>query len=296
MKWLLGLIILYVLGSILLSRWPSLGMMEKIWVLIFIAILVSALVPGLRPLAVKLLLVAFFLFFLMSLYDRAKLAYQTTTGNLRATASYMALDLWNTGKNWLGSLKPSLFGPDTLLDMAGETQKADAAYVECLSAAVTELDEQNLLPRNLQLEARSCLPKLAQDAACMTRVKQIISEANPYQEQRCAQHNALDRARAGIHPFANILCIKWLPEALQDKLCLDRQGGASAAGKSADTGYQFDENRVRCLFSFAEANSMADCNQYTQDLQQWEQCIVTVARSRFGDNATPYLRQCGAIP
>lgn len=296
MKWLLGLIILYVLGSILLSRWPSLGMMERIWVVVIIALLVSALVPGLRPLAVKLLLAAFFLFFLMSLYDQAKLAYQTTAGNLQATASYMALNLWNTGKNWLGSLKPSLLGPGTLLDMASETQKADAAYVECLSTAVTELDGQNRLPGNLQLEARGCLPKLAQDAACMTRIKQIISEADPYQEQRCAQHNTLDRARAGIHPLANVLCIKWLPEALQDKLCLDRQRGASTADGSADTGYRFDENRVRCLFSFAEANNMADCNQYTQDLQRWEQCIVTVARNRFGDNATPYLRQCGAVP
>lgn len=295
MKWLLGLIILYVLGVTLLGRWPSLGTMEKIWVLIFLVLLVSLVVPGFRPLAVKLLLLVFFLFFLMSLYDKARQAYQATAGNLRATAGYTALDLWNTGKEWLGSLKPSL-GADTILGMGSEAQKADAAYTDCLVTAVGELDKQNRLPRNLQAEARQCLPKLPQDAACMKRVQEIIYEADPFQGERCAQHNALDRAKAGIKPIADVFCIKWLPEVLQDTFCLDRQGNRAEAGKASDAGYQFDENRVRCLFSFAEANSMAECNSYTQDLQKWEHCIVTAAQSRFGAAATPYLKQCGASP
>lgn len=126
----------------------------------------------------------------------------------------------------------------------------------------------------------------------MKRVQEIIYEADPSRGGQCAQRNALDRARAGVKPIADVLCIKWLPEALQDKLCLDRQG----KHPDADVTYKFDENRVRCLFRFAEANSMADCNAYTQDLQKWEHCIVTAARSRFGDAATPYLKQCGASP
>ena len=178
MKLLIGIILAYVLGVTLLGAWHGLGPMEKIWAIAFVAVLASLLIPALRPLAARVLILIVIVFFLVNLYGKAVSAYHAAAGNLRTTASYLALDAWQTGKKWVGSLLPSI-GTGTAVDMAERARAADAAYVQCLGNVIAEQAGRGLVsPANRQY-ANTCLAQASPDEACMRIVLGWIQEMIP---------------------------------------------------------------------------------------------------------------------
>ena len=300
MKLLIGIILAYVLGVTLLGAWHGLGPMEKIWAIAFVAVLASLLIPALRPLAARVLILIVIVFFLVNLYGKAVSAYHAAAGNLRATASYLALDAWQTGKKWVGSLLPSI-GTGTAVDMAERARAADAAYVQCLGNVIAEQAGQGLIsPANRQY-ANTCLAQASPDEACMRIVLGWIQENDPSQGQRCVQGNVLGRARAGTGAIANVLCARWLPESVQNIVCVDRwnsQTTQTGAAPATDSAYRYDPNRANCLLGVVSAQGIAafQCNEFRENPQRWEQCVIDAIRGRLGSTAQPYLRQCGAAP
>ncbi|MCE7901506.1 MAG: hypothetical protein DYH20_02340 [Gammaproteobacteria bacterium PRO9] len=298
MKFLLGLILLVVLGSVMPGIWHGLGTMEKVWAIIILVGLASLFIPGLRPLAVKMLLLVLLIIFLVGMYGKARQAYHATMGNLKATAGYMAMDLWQTGKDWLGSLVPSLTGSDDLLDMAAGARTADEAYGRCLVDAATSLGKQGRIPAGSLGTVNTCAPRMAQDASCMNRLEQIVTEADPSEAQRCVRNNVVGRGQAGIKPLADKLCFNWLPEFIQDKVCVDKWSTPAGSAEPGTPASTTDINQVNsCLYTILLDNKVeaSACDQYAQgkDPQRWQQCAAQRTRQTFGTRADAQLRQCG---
>jgi hypothetical protein len=278
----------------LASIWSGLGIWEKFWLIVILALVASLLIPGLRgviiPLVVPFVLVVLALLFVYNTF----LKWQEAGHDLVVAVQQVMEGGWNSVASIVEKFIPGL-GAGTVVDQAIAKQKADAAYHQCLLDA---------MPDASKAQGAACMGKpTAEREQCLENILSDDSRTpgGIAALQDCRQRKEVFGAGAEyVKPFVDIFCLPFLPEFMQDWVCIDR---AKKGDTPAAATVRTDQPYVDCIWGIINNTSSGtvavpagDCEQYKNDRPKLVQCAVQKARASTNEWVQRSLPYCEAIP
>jgi len=289
--------VVIIVGPLWLAQiWGTLGIWEKFWLVVILAVILSFFVPGLRaiiiPLVVPFVLVVLAALFVYNTFVK----WQEAGHDLMFAVQQVAEGGWNSVVSIAEKFIPSL-GAGTVVDEALAKQKADAAYHKCLLDAMPDASKTQgaACMGNPTAEREQCLENILSDDS---RTPGTIAAL-----QDCRQRKEVLGAGAEyVKPIVDFFCVPFLPEMIQEWVCIDKakKGDTPAAGP-----VRTDDRYVNCIWATINdrdrvsgqvAVDASDCTIYQNDRQKLVQCVVEKARATPKKSVQDSLLKCEAIP